>query len=90
MDGAPSFAAWICTIKPGERVAIVGPSGSGKTTLSMLVPALYDPTEGEVLVDGHNVKDVTLHSLRRQIGVVFEKQLPLLRVGTRQYRLRPP
>ncbi len=72
VDGAPVLRGVDLTIKPGERVAIVGPSGSGKTTLSMLVPRFYDPTEGEVLVDGHNVKDVTLHSLRRQIGVVFE------------------
>jgi ATP-binding cassette subfamily B protein len=72
VDGAPVLRGVDLTIKPGERVAIVGPSGSGKTTLSMLVPRFYDPTKGEVFVDGHNVKDVTLHSLRRQIGVVFE------------------
>jgi ATP-binding cassette subfamily B protein len=71
-DGAPVLRGVDLAIKPGERVAIVGPSGSGKSTLAMLVPRFYDPIEGEVLVDGHNVKDVTLHSLRRQIGVVFE------------------
>ena len=59
-------------ITAGERVAIVGPSGSGKSTLAMLIPRFYDPTVGDVLIDGHNVNDVTLHSLRRQIGVVFE------------------
>ena len=53
-------------------MAIVGASGSGKSTLAMLVPRFYDPIEGEVLVDGHNVKDVALQSLRRQVGVVFE------------------
>jgi ATP-binding cassette, subfamily B, bacterial len=59
-------------IAPGERVAIVGPSGSGKSTLAMLVPRFYDPTQGAVLVDGHDVRGVTLRSLRRQVGVVFE------------------
>ncbi|MFZ0179936.1 MAG: ABC transporter ATP-binding protein, partial [Candidatus Dormiibacterota bacterium] len=59
-------------IAPGERVAIVGPSGSGKSTLAMLVPRFYDPTEGAVLIDGHDVRTVTLRSLRRQVGVVFE------------------
>jgi ATP-binding cassette subfamily B protein len=72
VDGAPVLRGVDITVKPGERVAIVGPSGSGKSTLAMLVPRFYDPTEGAVLVDGHDVKDVTLHSLRRQIGVVFE------------------
>ena len=59
-------------IAAGERVAVVGPSGSGKTTLAMLIPRFYDPTGGSVLVDGHDVRDVTLRSLRRQVGVVFE------------------
>jgi ATP-binding cassette, subfamily B, bacterial len=59
-------------IAPGERVAIVGPSGSGKSTLAMLVPRFYDPTQGAVFVDGHDVRGVTLRSLRRQVGVVFE------------------
>jgi ATP-binding cassette, subfamily B, bacterial len=59
-------------IAPGERVAIVGPSGSGKSTLAMLVPRFYDPTRGAVLVDGHDLRGVTLRSLRRQVGVVFE------------------
>ena len=54
-------------------MAIVGPSGSGKSTAAMLVSRFYDPDRGAVLVDGHDVRDVTLHSLRRQIGVVFEE-----------------
>jgi len=60
-------------IGPGERVAVVGPSGSGKSTLAMLVSRFYDPDEGTVSVDGHDLRDVTLHSLRRQVGVVFEE-----------------
>jgi ATP-binding cassette subfamily B protein len=59
-------------IEPGERVAIVGSSGSGKSTLAMLIPRFYDPNEGAVLVDGHDVREVSLRSLRRQIGIVFE------------------
>ncbi len=71
-DGAPVLRGVNLVVKAGERVAIVGPSGSGKSTLAMLIPRFYDPTEGDVLVDGHNVKDVVVHSLRRQVGVVFE------------------
>ena len=58
------------TIKPGEKVALVGPSGGGKTTLCSLIPRFYDPTEGEILLDGQNIKHVTLESLRSNIGVV--------------------
>lgn len=58
------------TIKPGEKVALVGPSGGGKTTLCSLIPRFYDPTEGKILLDGQNIKNVTLESLRSNIGVV--------------------
>ena len=60
------------TIEPGETVALVGASGSGKTTLAGLLPRLYDVTGGAVLVDGHDVRDVTQHSLRDAIGVVSQ------------------
>ena len=59
-------------VAPGERVALVGPSGSGKTTLVSLLARFHDPQEGAVLVDGRDVRDVTLRSLRRQIGYAFE------------------
>ncbi len=59
-------------IEPGETVALVGASGSGKTTLAGLLPRLYDVTGGAVLVDGHDVRDVTQHSLRDAIGVVSQ------------------
>ena len=57
-------------IKKGENIAVVGPSGGGKTTLCNLVPRFYELTEGEILIDGKNIKDITLKSLRENIGVV--------------------
>ncbi|MCL4394960.1 MAG: ABC transporter ATP-binding protein/permease [Chloroflexi bacterium] len=60
-------------IKAGQLAALVGPSGAGKTTITYLIPRLYDPTEGRVLVDGHDLRDVTLDSLSRQIGMVTQE-----------------
>jgi ATP-binding cassette subfamily B protein len=60
-------------VRAGERVAIVGASGSGKSTVTKLVHRLLDPDDGEVLVDGHDVRRVTLHSLRSQVGAAFEE-----------------
>jgi ATP-binding cassette, subfamily B, bacterial len=65
---------------PGETVAFVGPTGAGKSTLAKLVTRFYDPTEGRVLIDGHDLRDVTMHSLRSQLGVV--PQEPFLFAGT--------
>jgi ATP-binding cassette subfamily B protein len=71
--GPPVLQGLDLRIAPGERVAIVGPSGSGKSTVAMLVPRFFDPDQGAVLVDGHDVRDVALPSLRAQVGVVFEE-----------------
>jgi len=68
------------TIAPGETVACVGPTGAGKSTLAKLVTRFYDPTGGRILIDGHDLRDVTLASLRTQIGVV--PQEPFLFAGT--------
>ncbi|MDD4850275.1 MAG: ABC transporter ATP-binding protein [Gemmiger sp.] len=57
-------------IRPGENLALVGPSGGGKTTLCNLIPRFYDVTQGQILIDGQDVREVTLHSLRSAIGVV--------------------
>ena len=57
-------------IAQGESVALVGPSGGGKTTLCNLIPRFYDVTEGRILIDGQDIKDVTLHSLRNTVGTV--------------------
>jgi len=70
---APVLRGFDLQIHEGERVAIVGPSGSGKSTATMLVSRFYDTDGGSVLVDGHDVRDVALASLRRQVGVVFEE-----------------
>lgn len=69
-DHTPVLSQINLTIKPGEKVALVGPSGGGKTTLCSLILRFYDPTEGEILLDGQNIKNVTLKSLRSNIGVV--------------------
>ncbi len=58
------------TVKSGENVALVGPSGSGKTTLCNLIPRFYDVSSGRVLIDGQDIKTVTIQSLRSQIGMV--------------------
>jgi ATP-binding cassette, subfamily B, bacterial len=60
------------TLEPGETVALVGASGAGKSTLASLIPRLYDTTSGAVRVDGHDVRDLTLASLRSAIGVVSQ------------------
>ncbi len=60
---------------PGEAIALVGPSGAGKTTLVNLLPRFYDPQIGDVLIDGINIRDVRLRSLRRQIGIVPQETI---------------
>ncbi|MEJ6392004.1 ABC transporter ATP-binding protein [Gymnodinialimonas sp. 2305UL16-5] len=79
-DGRAVFERLDLTIPARQRVAIVGPSGSGKSTLISLLLRLHDPDEGRVSIDGIDLRDVTLHSLRRQIALV--PQEPLLISGS--------
>jgi ATP-binding cassette subfamily B multidrug efflux pump len=59
--------------EPGQTVALLGATGSGKTTIINLIPRFYDASEGAVLIDGHDIRDVTLDSLRSQIGIVLQE-----------------
>jgi ATP-binding cassette, subfamily B, bacterial len=68
------------SIQVGETIAFVGPTGAGKSTMAKLVTRFYDPTAGRVLIDGHDIRHVSLDSLRRQLGVV--PQEPFLFAGT--------
>ena len=68
------------TAEPGELIGLVGHSGSGKTTLANLLLRFYDPTSGRITIDGHDLRDVTLRSLREQIGIVLQE--PFLFSGT--------
>src|SRR5207249_3227811 len=67
-------------IAAGETMSFVGPTGAGKSTIAKLVTRFYDPTDGRVLIDGHDLRDVTIRSLRSQLGVV--PQEPFLFAGT--------
>ncbi len=79
-EGLPEVSdesAWILsdvslTVEPGEFVAIVGASGAGKTTTAMLVPRIADVSKGSVRIDGHDVRDLTMHSLRDSLGIVMQ------------------
>lgn len=60
-------------IQPGQTIAILGSTGSGKSSLINLVPRFYDPQKGRILIDGHDIRNVTIDSLRRQIGIVLQE-----------------
>ena len=72
-DGTEVLSHINLHVKPGENVALVGPSGGGKTTMCSLIPRFYDVTEGEVLLDGKDIRGLTIHSLRSMIGVVQQE-----------------
>lgn len=63
------------TVNPGEVVAIVGPSGAGKSTIASLLPRFYDVTGGDIRIDGYSIKDITLESLRGQVGIVPQETM---------------
>ncbi len=71
--GQPVLRDIDVAVEPGTTVALVGPSGAGKTTLMSLIPRFYDPTDGRILIDGHDLRQVTLRSLRQQMAVVSQE-----------------
>jgi ATP-binding cassette, subfamily B, bacterial len=71
-DGRPILQGIDLSVAPGETLAFVGPSGAGKTSLLALLPRFYEVTGGRITVDGHDIRDVTLSSLRRAIGLVSQ------------------
>ncbi len=76
-------------LAPGRVVALIGHTGSGKTTLAALVPRFYDVQEGRVRIDGADVRDVTLDSLRREIGVIAQDPFLFSATRAREHRVRP-
>jgi ABC-type multidrug transport system fused ATPase/permease subunit len=72
LEGRPVLDGVTLDVAAGRTIALIGQTGSGKTTLTALVPRFYDVTDGRVLVDGLDVREVTLRSLRREIGVISQ------------------
>jgi len=72
-SGAPVLSNVSFEAKPGQTIALLGATGSGKTTIINLIPRFYDPTEGAVLIDGKDLRDVKLQSMRSQIGIVLQE-----------------
>ena len=73
--GEPVLKDISLLVSPGEAIALVGASGAGKTTFVNLLPRFYDPETGQILIDGVDIRDVKLHSLRRQIGIVPQETI---------------
>lgn len=71
----PAIRDFTLTIEPGETVALVGPSGAGKSTTLALLCRLFDPQAGEILIDGVDIRDMSLEGLRQHIGIVFQESL---------------
>jgi len=71
----PQITRYNLEIQPGTTVALVGPSGAGKSTIASLAARFYDPQAGRILMDGHDLRDVTFNSLRRQMGIVSQEAL---------------
>lgn len=70
--GRPALRGIDLTVRPGQSVALVGHTGSGKSTIINLLSRFYDPTGGSILIDGYDIREVTVHSLRSQIGIVLQ------------------
>ena len=74
-EGVPVLENVSLEAKPGQMIAFVGPSGAGKSTIANLLPRFYDVAEGEILIDGQDIRDVTVESLRNQIGIVPQETM---------------
>ncbi|MGP1407135.1 ABC transporter ATP-binding protein [Selenomonas sp.] len=74
-DGVPALSHVTLEASPGQLIAFVGPSGAGKSTIANLIPRFYEVNEGAIRIDGHDVRDVTLDSLREQIGIVPQETM---------------
>jgi len=86
----PSLRSVSFVAEPGTVVALVGPSGAGKTTTMSLLHRVFDPTEGQIRIDGHDITDITLASLRRNIAVVFQEARLLNRTIAENLMLAKP
>ena len=73
--GVPALVDMNVEAQPGQMIAFVGPSGAGKSTIANLIPRFYDVTGGSITIDGHDIRDVTLDSLRGQIGIVPQETM---------------
>lgn len=73
--GVPALVDVSLEARPGQMVAFVGPSGAGKSTIANLIPRFYDVTQGAITIDGHDIRDVTVASLRSQIGIVPQETM---------------
>lgn len=73
--GVPALVDVSLQVEPGQMIAFVGPSGGGKSTIANLIPRFYDVTAGSIEIDGHDVRDVTMESLREQIGIVPQETM---------------
>ncbi len=74
-EGVPALQHVSLEVQPGQMIAFVGPSGAGKSTIANLIPRFYDVSEGSILIDGHDIRDVTVESLRQQIGIVPQETM---------------
>ena len=74
-EGVPALSDVTLEAQPGQMIAFVGPSGAGKSTIANLIPRFYEINSGIIRIDGHDIRDVTLHSLREQIGIVPQETM---------------
>ncbi len=86
IEGVPIFEDLNIDIQAGERVALVGQTGAGKSTIVSMLMRFYDATGGRIMVDGHDIRDVTIRSLRQQMGIVLQE--PVLFSGTIAHNIR--